>query len=207
MKKIKIPSEHEPDYEYHLRFDSWNMENAAALLLGFNPDLLIDYAENIAIRNQIDGFAEAFSQYLEILEKSQPYSTYDYPPPSTVLKWAQSKKLPLPGKLRKMALGFGILKEDSELQFSAESKSDRPTKKSEIDKAIIQAIGRCLWDHEPSMTIEAVKKHKWIKVFGNGAQYKGKNTLRGWLSDVDPRPSDQKTKPKKQSNHIKKIPA
>lgn len=57
---------------------------------------------------------------------------------------------------------------------------------------ICQAIARTLWDEYPEMTIEEMKKHKAIRIYGNGRAYSGKNTLRDWLSVVDPRASENK---------------
>jgi hypothetical protein len=57
---------------------------------------------------------------------------------------------------------------------------------NQIDKLVCQAIGRTLWDEHPRMTIAAMTKHKAIQEYGGGKIYKGKNTLRDWLSEVAP---------------------
>ncbi len=72
-------------------------------------------------------------------------------------------------------------------------------KNSKFDSMICQAIARTLWDVHPYLTIEDMKKHKAIQIYGNGRAYSGKNTLRDWLSPVDPRPPETKTGRKKKN--------
>ena len=64
---------------------------------------------------------------------------------------------------------------------------------SKFDSMICQAIARTLWDEHPYMSIEDMKKHKAIQIYGNGRAYVGKNTLQDWLRPVDPRPQENKT--------------
>lgn len=71
---------------------------------------------------------------------------------------------------------------------------------SKFDSMICQAIARTLWDQYPDMTIEDMKKHKAIQIYGNGRAYLGKNTLRDWLSEVDPRDPETKSGRKKRSS-------
>lgn len=67
-----------------------------------------------------------------------------------------------------------------------------PPRREQIDKQICQGIARTLWGEYPDLTIQALIKHPAIRKNGNGAQYKEK-TLRGWLSEVDPRSAEAKT--------------
>ncbi len=69
-------------------------------------------------------------------------------------------------------------------------------RKEQIAKIRCQALAKYLWHLNPHMTIEEMKTHSAIQEYGDGQYYKGKNTVRGWLSEVDPRPEDQKTGPK-----------
>jgi hypothetical protein len=64
-----------------------------------------------------------------------------------------------------------------------------------IDKSICQAVAKTLWDIYPKMTIEEMRDHKAIQLYGGGAQYSIDTTLRRWLREVDPR--ELKTGPKK----------
>ncbi|HNA29046.1 MAG TPA: hypothetical protein PLQ64_07095 [Thiobacillaceae bacterium] len=59
-------------------------------------------------------------------------------------------------------------------------------KASQADKLVCQGIARALWDIDPVMTIADMCKHKAIQQYGNGRHYKGKDTLRNWLSEVAP---------------------
>jgi len=65
-----------------------------------------------------------------------------------------------------------------------------------IDKEVCQGIAKTLWDGKPDMTIEEMRDHKAIQVYGSGKLYSGDTTLRRWLSEVDQR--KVKTGPKKQ---------
>ena len=67
-----------------------------------------------------------------------------------------------------------------------------PPRREQIDKQVCQGIARTLWDEHPDLTIQALIKHPAIQKNGNGALYKEK-TLRGWLSEVDPRSAEAKT--------------
>ena len=57
---------------------------------------------------------------------------------------------------------------------------------NQIDKLVCQAISRTLWDIYPVMTISAMCQHDAIQIYGNGKQYIGEHTLRGWISEVAP---------------------
>jgi len=69
------------------------------------------------------------------------------------------------------------------------------------DKLVCQGIARTLWDINPKMTLKDMTNHKAIQVYGNGCQYKDPKTLPGWLSEVDPRPEDQRRGPKKKTEN------
>lgn len=68
----------------------------------------------------------------------------------------------------------------------------RPTRKSQIDKLLVQAVARTLWDIDPDFNISQLTRHKAIQVYANGNLYKGKHTLRDWISEVDPREDGKK---------------
>lgn len=72
----------------------------------------------------------------------------------------------------------------------------QPLRPSQIDKLICQAIAKTLWDVYPSMTISAMSEHTAILEHGGGKLYKGKNTLRDWLSEVAPEDVKKPGRPK-----------
>lgn len=84
-----------------------------------------------------------------------------------------------------------------------EQKPPRPNS-SLFDQSLCQAIAKTLWDIHPNMTIEAMTKHPSILKYGNGALYKGKNTLRDWLSPVAPEHVKKRGRPRtsKPSNEV-----
>ena len=58
------------------------------------------------------------------------------------------------------------------------------------DKADCQAIARALWAEQPGATQADILKNSRIKPYLN--KWPGKNTLPGWLSEIDPRPKEQR---------------
>jgi hypothetical protein len=92
---------------------------------------------------------------------------------------------------------------DEEFLSSLVSGSKR-ARNPKIDRMICQTIARCLWDEYKDISIEAMKKHAAIRIYGNGRSYYGKNTLRGWLSAVDPR--DPATKGGRRKNKSSEEP-
>lgn len=80
---------------------------------------------------------------------------------------------------------------------SKEDKRPPSPSSSLIDQSLCQAIAKTLWDIHPTMTIAAMTKHPAILRYGNGGLYKGKNTLRDWLSPVAPEQVKKPGRPKK----------
>jgi len=101
-----------------------------------------------------------------------------------------------------------ILDKISKKEFAAPEKFIAILKNEPVDiykksnahgqaKKTVQAVARTLWDTCPDMRNEDMQKHPAILEYAGGNMYQGKNTLRDWLSEVDPRPSSSKPGPKK----------
>lgn len=58
------------------------------------------------------------------------------------------------------------------------------------DKADCQAIAYALWAEQPDATQADILKNSRIKPYLK--KWPGKNTLPGWLSEIDPRPKEQR---------------
>ncbi len=58
------------------------------------------------------------------------------------------------------------------------------------DKADCQKIASSLWAEQPDATQAAILKNSRIKPYLK--KWPGKNTLPGWLSEIDPRPKEQR---------------
>lgn len=91
----------------------------------------------------------------------------------------------------KLLIGDNVLQGQSVVM---DTKYDPKT-----DKLVCQGIARALWDIYPNMTLKEMTNQRAIQIYGNGSQYKDPKTLPGWLSEVDPRPEDQRRGPKKKS--------
>lgn len=79
----------------------------------------------------------------------------------------------------------------------ADKNSRESPRKNQIDKQICQAVALTLWHINPDFTIEEIRTHYAIQEIAGGKNYPGKNTLRDWLGEVDPRPQDAKRGRKK----------
>lgn len=79
------------------------------------------------------------------------------------------------------------------VEVDAGGKALRPSQKATLK---CQAIAQTLWHQDPNLTIQEITQHHAILEYGDGKRYIGKNTLRGWISEVDPRPKENKTGPR-----------
>lgn len=73
--------------------------------------------------------------------------------------------------------------------------SERKLRPEQEAKLICQGIAIALWDSNPDMTIAEMIKQEVLLEKGGGNCYI-EDTIRGWVSEVDPRPSEKKTGPK-----------
>jgi hypothetical protein len=104
-------------------------------------------------------------------------------------EWAMKNRYHLPDELKAL-----VPKDDP-----VAPQNDKKLRPDQLAKIKCQAIAQTLWSLIPDMTIEDMKRHPAILEFGDGKNYPGKNTIRDWLSEVDPRPDELKTGPKKAS--------
>jgi hypothetical protein len=59
-------------------------------------------------------------------------------------------------------------------------------------------IAEKLWKETPILTITDITKHEAILNFGGAKYYKGRDTVRNWIKDLDPRDEESKSgRPKK----------
>ncbi len=65
-------------------------------------------------------------------------------------------------------------------------------------RILCRSIAAKYWEHSPDRTIESIIKDDVLLDFGGGKSYQGKNTLRDWIKDIDPRPKNARLgRPKK----------
>lgn len=215
----------EEEWNFYLKIDGWTLREAILLLEGKSPSLKPPYSkfyrsvEELAIRsneagllNTICGGRIGYSTDIEVRPKPAKHWYHSTKPlaydevfyteevvteagvktkinPVAFLRWAIGKGLPINDRLNTL-LQYSIQKEGI-----GDEKTN--LRQSVIDKEKVQAIALCLWDNNLDTTIEDIIKHPWVLKFGNGAQYTGKNTLRSWVREVDPRPKSMKKKPTK----------
>lgn len=80
------------------------------------------------------------------------------------------------------------------------AEGELPKKASQLYRLLCRAIAQTLWDIDPTMTIEAMRRHHAMLYYGNSRKYPGEKTLRNWINDLDPRsPEERNGRPKKKS--------
>lgn len=194
------------DVSKWIKKDLWVLWEGIFLLLEVEPD------KSRFLRNEQDryGAPRFWNKFDEIADMAKAsidrdlLSVFSCPPnflfceviPSIFLEWAQKKEL-LNDQLnsifqKRNEQECSIQQRAYDAQFT-EGKIEKKLRPSQEAKIACQAIARTLWDIHPDMTIEAMKSHPAILKYGHGSYYKGKNTLRDWLSEVDPRSKDKKT--------------
>lgn len=84
--------------------------------------------------------------------------------------------------------------------YGADSEIKKPTKltTNQQDRELCRAIAQTLWSIYPEMTIVEITNHPAIQQYGNGRLYPGRDTLRNWVKDLNPKPVNQRRgRPKK----------
>ena len=74
----------------------------------------------------------------------------------------------------------------------AKKAHSKPLRNSQEDRVSCRAIAQILWSQDPDMTIEDIGQHEWIQKFGNARHYTGRDTLRNWIKDLNPKPPGQR---------------
>ncbi|MBY0280638.1 MAG: hypothetical protein K2W94_00565 [Alphaproteobacteria bacterium] len=109
--------------------------------------------------------------------------------PIEFLAWAKTKGIKFHAILEELVGCYALPNGSSD---TVKQNTSTP-RLSAIYKEKVQVAAKILWEQNPTMTIEAIKKHRYIQEFAGGKQYSGKNTLRDWISEVDPRLKAEKT--------------
>jgi len=184
-------------YDRYAKLDCWTLDETADLLSGCQAHRdyeLKSWHLNAARDELVD------SLYRLSLSTRMDIKTQDdrvFFPSKEVVKWAQEKGFSVPPMLlSKMGLSKNNESDKIDSHDNAIKGKSR-TRTESIHKQTCQAIAKTLWDANPTMTIEEIKNHPSIQEHGYGKHYTGKNTLRDWLREVDPRPPEAKTGRKK----------
>lgn len=194
------------DISKWIKKDLWVLWEGIFLLLGAEPDRS-RFLKKEQDRYGSPKFWNKFDEIAGIAKASidrNLLSVFSWPPnflfceiiPSVFLEWAQNKELlhdQLELIFQKRNEQEHSIQQNSHHDQSTEDKNGKKLRSSQEAKIACQAIARTLWDSHPDMTIEAMKSHPAILKHGHGEYYQGKNTLRDWLSEVDPRSKDKKT--------------
>lgn len=68
---------------------------------------------------------------------------------------------------------------------------------NEVDRLACQAIARIYWEIDPNIHPSHLASSRAIKLYGNGKLYADEDTLKGWISEVDPVQARKSGRPKK----------
>lgn len=64
---------------------------------------------------------------------------------------------------------------------------------SQKSRLLCRSIASTLWRKNDKLTIREITNHPVILDYCGGSYYSGKDTIRDWIKDLDPRPEEQKT--------------
>lgn len=64
---------------------------------------------------------------------------------------------------------------------------------SQKSRLLCRSVASTLWRKNENLTIREITDHPMILEHCGGSYYSGKDTIRNWIKDLDPRPEDQKT--------------
>lgn len=159
-----------------------------------------EYVENFeqCFRNRIYNKSELEKTHLSLYAVEDLCINYQIDPPAF---WFNEKEI------LRIKKSFEIEHEVESLNQQLENAGNDSNDKlfkgrhadSKLDKELCRAIAATLWSEYPEMTIAAITSHKAIQQYGNGAQYRDKDTIRNWIKDLDPRPENERRgRPKKE---------
>jgi len=196
----QMPAASQDYSSYWGKLAEWSIMEAVLLLCDLDPRWVnskdayikknketLEIYEMLIRENKADRLYKLDPQYEDDVFMNASPLQYS---PITYIRFAKEKKVPVPPELEKAVERFTSKLPKSERQ--ANIQPEKKTRKSSIHKAQCQAVAKTLWDMHPDMTIEQMKKQKPIQEYAGGKFYAGKNTVRGWLSEVDPRSPEQK---------------
>ena len=64
-------------------------------------------------------------------------------------------------------------------------------------RLMARQVAKKLWEKDPTLTIVAICENDFIKTYCAGQNYTDKDTIRGWIKDLDPRdPENRGGRPK-----------
>lgn len=84
------------------------------------------------------------------------------------------------------------IKQRAESPVAKSTINNRP-KDEETDRLVCQAIARTYWSIDPQIHPAHMARAKAIHLYGNGKQYKDPETVRNWISEVDPQKDQRKS--------------
>lgn len=180
------------DYTPYLERHSWSLRMAFSLLAiaqlegcEFESQQTAEYAE---MQKNIEICTE-FSKFYNIdpIKCSAECDTRNIVP-RDYLRWARSEGYTLPRLLLDFIGPYGELS-DYEKDAISLKKAQR---NSQVAKIKTQAVAETLWYLNPTWTAEQIINHHAVQEFGEGKRYAGRNTLRDWVREVDPRPPESK---------------
>lgn len=162
--------------EWALR-DYWTPQETANLLAGCDPTR----PSKLPGTPRLNADVQRVLGILERTDLARKEGRTKTFPARQVVAWARDKRMEVPAALLE-AMGLA----------PAEPEEAEPlNRQSQLDRELCRAIARTLWDEYPQMNITHMARHRSIKLYGNGGQYK-LDTLKGWIRDLDPRPEGSK---------------
>lgn len=216
---IKYVTEEEwIDKEKGLKRGSVTLERMTpeeAIAEGINPDEIDEEEE---YQDFIENRTRRYMDAIEDLEQCYKHRTYDKEKLEGICfdqydlyKYCRENEIDLP------SFWFGVRTNDIKWYEKryAQEKGEQNTEtlnesttvpasrkrhnERDQDRELCRAIASTLWLIDSKMTIKDITGHESIQRFGNGKLYTGRDTIRNWIKDLDPRKAEEKVgRPKNQ---------
>jgi hypothetical protein len=116
------------------------------------------------------------------------------------LKWAREKGFHIPIDVPVSTDGGLRLENQNGIGHGQEKLNNKKLRPDQEDKQSCQEIAKRVWNDQPILDIKHMMNHPEILNI-IGKQYKGKNTLRGWLSEIAP---ERAKKPGRRTPEVRK---
>lgn len=157
--------------DFWFKLDAWPIWAALAMQCGQHPDEFAEWgseSQYAVIGGLLDMIgASVRSGILPIVGAIPTGSVWDAEvTPTAFISWAQSKEL--------------------NVEFFDGMTSAVNTYKAMDTKERCRLVAQVLWSLSPTMTIQAVIEHPATQTIAGGMHFKGKNTIRDWIKDLDP---------------------
>ena len=176
-----------------------DMMNYAEFYSANGLDLYSEKVDSEKLRNEYEDYCEMYEnkcskhdQLIIGLDKCFEQREYDKNKLDSIfISQHELAKLCLNNDVPLPIFWYPSGKYEEDHQNEAMEVHTKKLRPNQMDKLVVQAVAKTLWDINPTMTKVDVIGHKAIKIYAGGRNYVDK-TVRDWLLDIDPRSEEEK---------------